>query len=118
MDGAGVLADCSVGGASPETWARRVARAAEAWGAHRVIAEKNNGGSMVAAVLRGAEAGLPVTLVHAADGKAARAEPVAILFENGRAKFAGGSPSLRTSLPALPRRGGRGRGGARTAPTR
>ena len=32
-------------GASPERWARAVAAAAETWGADRVIAEKNQGGS-------------------------------------------------------------------------
>jgi phage terminase large subunit-like protein len=53
---------------------------------------------MVAAVLRVADPALPVTLVHAADGKAARAEPVAVLFEAGRAKFAGAFPELEDEL--------------------
>jgi phage terminase large subunit-like protein len=106
-DGAGyVLADCSVAGLSPEGWARRVAGAAEAWGAHRVVAEKNNGGTMVEAVLRGADAGLPVTLVHASDGKAARAEPVAVLFEKGKAKLAGRFPELEDELAGLTYGGG------------
>jgi phage terminase large subunit-like protein len=106
-DGIGyVLADCSVGGLSPEGWARRVAGAAEAWGAHRVIAEKNNGGAMVEAVLRGADAGLPVTLVHAADGKSARAEPVTVLFESGKARFAGRFPELEDELAGLTYGGG------------
>lgn len=93
-----VLADCSAGGLSPEGWARRAAVAAGAWGARRVVAERNNGGEMVAAVLRGADSGLPVTLVHAADGKAARAEPVAVLFEAGKARFAGAFPELEDEL--------------------
>jgi phage terminase large subunit-like protein len=105
-----VLADCSAAGLSPEGWARRVAQAAEAWRAHRVVAEKNNGGAMVAAVLRGADAALPVTLVHAADGKAARAEPVAVLFENGKAKFAGAFPELEDELAGFTPAGWRGVG--------
>ncbi len=105
-----VLADCSAGGLSPEGWAGKVARAAEAWGAHRVVAEKNNGGAMVEAVLRGAEAGLPVTLVHAADGKAARAEPVAVLFEAGKARFAGAFPELEDELAGFTAEGWRGAG--------
>jgi phage terminase large subunit-like protein len=110
-DGLGyVLADCSAGGQSPEGWARKVARAAEAWGAHRVVAESNNGGAMVAAVLRGADAGLPVTLVHAADGKAARAEPVAVLFEAGKAKFAGAFPELEDELSGFTPAGWKGSG--------
>ncbi|HYI48535.1 MAG TPA: hypothetical protein VEX35_08730 [Allosphingosinicella sp.] len=105
-----VLADCSAGGLTPEGWARKVAQAADAWGAHRVVAEKNNGGTMVAAVLRGADAGLPVTLVHAADGKAARAEPVAILFETGKARFAGAFPELEDELAGFTPAGWRGAG--------
>src|SRR5206468_11770845 len=50
-----VLADASVGGASPERWAKAVAAAADGWGADRVIAEKNQGGDMVGEVLRGAD---------------------------------------------------------------
>jgi phage terminase large subunit-like protein len=96
-----VLADCSAIGLGPDGWARKVAAAAEAWGAHRVIAEANNGGKMVESVLRGAEAGLPVTLVHAADGKVARAEPVMVAFENGRAKLAGRFPELEDELAGL-----------------
>jgi phage terminase large subunit-like protein len=106
-DGVGeVVADHSVGGASPEGWALKVAAAAEAWGAHRVVAEKNNGGEMVASVLRGANVSLPVRLVHAADGKSARAEPVAALFEAGRAKLAGRFPELEDEMCALVLGGG------------
>jgi phage terminase large subunit-like protein len=106
-DGIGyVLADLSASGLSPEGWARKVAAAAEAWGAHRVIAEKNNGGAMVGTVLRGADVGLPVTLVHAADGKVARAEPVAVLFESGKAKLAGRFPELEDELAGLTYGGG------------
>jgi phage terminase large subunit-like protein len=101
-DGIGyVAADLSVAGLSPEGWAKKVEAAAEAWGADRVVAEKNNGGEMVAAVLRGADVGLPVTLVHAADGKSARAEPVAVLFESGKAKLAGRFPELEDELAGL-----------------
>jgi phage terminase large subunit-like protein len=110
-DGAAyVLADCSAGGLSPEGWARQAAEAARAWDAHRVVAEKNNGGDMVAAVLRGADAGLPVALVHAADGKAARAEPVAVLFETGKARLAGAFPELEDQLAGFTAEGWRGAG--------
>ena len=44
---------------------------------------------------------LPVRLVHASDGKAARAEPVAALFESGRAKLAGRFPALEDQLCGL-----------------
>jgi phage terminase large subunit-like protein len=96
-----VLADQSAAGLSPAGWAARVAAAAEAWAADRVVAEANNGGKMVEAVLRGAALTLPVRLVHASNGKAARAEPVAMLFESGQAKFAGAFPALEDELCGL-----------------
>ncbi|HEX8620798.1 MAG TPA: hypothetical protein VF718_02425 [Allosphingosinicella sp.] len=105
-----VLADCSEGGLTPKAWARKAARAAEAWRAHRVVAEKNNGGEMVEEVLRGADSGLPVTLVHAADGKSARAEPVAVLFEAGKAKIAGAFPELEDELAGFTAAGWQGAG--------
>lgn len=101
-----VLADCSVGGLGPEGWARRVAAASEAWRAHRVVAEANNGGRMVESVLKGAGGGLPVALVHAAEGKAARAEPVAVAFEAGRARLAGAFPELEDEMTGLIYHGG------------
>jgi phage terminase large subunit-like protein len=96
-----VIADHSVRGLTPEGWARAVAGAAELHGADRVVAEANQGGAMVESVLRAADFALPVKLVHASRGKAARAEPVAALFEKGRAKFAGAFPELEDELAGM-----------------
>ena len=101
-----VLADASEAGLSPEGWARAAARASEVWQADRVIAEANNGGEMVASVLRGAAPHLPVKLVHARSGKAARAEPVAAAFERGEARFGGRFPALEDELAGLVTNGG------------
>jgi len=49
---------------------------------------------------------LPVKLVHASHGKSARAEPVAALFESGRAKLAGRFPELEDELAGLTIAGG------------
>jgi phage terminase large subunit-like protein len=98
-DGHGyVLADASVERPSPERWARAVAAAAAGWGADRVVAEANQGGDMVASVLRAADIALPVKLVHASRGKAARAEPVAALYEAGRVHHAGVFARLEDEL--------------------
>ncbi len=106
-DGIGhVLEDASIAGASPEQWARRVADAAERWQADRIVAEANNGGEMVRAVLRAADAGLPLRLVHATRGKTARAEPVAALYETGRVVHAGCFPALEDQLCGLTVGGG------------
>lgn len=97
-DIAHVLADASVTRPSPERWARAVAAAAAAWRADRVIAEANQGGAMVASVLRAADINLPVRLVHASRGKVARAEPVAALYEAGRVRHAGQFPRLEDEM--------------------
>ncbi len=101
-----VLADCSVPKASPEKWARAVAVAAQAWQAERVVAEANQGGAMVASVLRAADISLPLKLVHASKGKSARAEPVAALYEAGRVRHCGQFPALEDELCGLMAGGG------------
>ena len=106
-DGIGyVLADRTVRGLSPEGWASAVAAAAEAWGAERVVVETNQGGEMVESVRRCVDAGLPVTPVTARYGKSDRAEPVAILFERGKARFAGAFPELEDELAGMVSGGG------------
>ncbi|HEX8584619.1 MAG TPA: terminase family protein [Allosphingosinicella sp.] len=96
-----VLADLTARGLSPEGWARRVAEAAQLYGVDRIVAEKNQGGEMIAAVLRGIDADLPVKLVAATKSKAVRAEPIALRFETGRARLGGRFPELEDQLCAL-----------------
>ena len=101
-DGLGyVLEDASVAGASPEGWARAVAGCAARHAAECVVAEKNQGGEMVRSVLLGAEAGLPLKLVHASRGKVARAEPVALLYERGKVRHVGAFPALEDEMCGL-----------------
>ncbi|MEI6487152.1 MAG: terminase family protein [Sphingomonadales bacterium] len=89
-----VIDDASVTGQRPEQWARAVVNAADRWQADRVIAEVNQGGAMVTALLKSVDAALPVQAVHAARGKVARAEPVAALYAEGRVAHAGAFPAL------------------------
>jgi len=96
-----VLADASVTGASPDTWARIVAVTAQAWSADRVVAEANNGGDMIGQMLRNADCHMPITLVHARRGKVARAEPVAALYEAGRVHHVGNFGLLEDQLCGL-----------------
>ncbi|MBO9580729.1 MAG: DNA-packaging protein [Sphingobium sp.] len=96
-----VLEDATIEGASPERWARRVAETAERWQADRVVAEANNGGDMVAAVLRAADITLPVKMVHASRGKTARAEPVAALYEAGHVRHVANLNALEDQLCGL-----------------
>lgn len=101
-DGRGyVLDDATVSGLSPEGWARAVAACAARHNADRVIAERNQGGAMVASVLFAADAALPLALVHARDGKVARAEPIATLYERGKVAHVGVFPELEAQLCGL-----------------
>jgi phage terminase large subunit-like protein len=105
-----VLGDHSMAGLRPEGWARRVAAAVQAWDAQKVVAEKNQGGDMVESVLRAVDSGLPVKLVSATRAKAARAEPVALRFETGKARLAGTFPELEDELCAITYDGYEGEG--------
>lgn len=115
-----VLEDASVQGARPEGWAAAVVAAYRRWNAVRVIAEKNQGGDMVESVLRAVEGGLPLRLVHASQGKVARAEPVAALYERGRVFHAGAFPALEDEMAGMTANGGYvGQGqGSRRSPDR
>jgi phage terminase large subunit-like protein len=96
-----ILADCSIKGASPERWASAVAATATMWDAGYVVAEANQGGAMVESVLKAADTGLAVRLVHASRGKVARAEPVATRFAVGQGVFAGSFHELESELAGL-----------------
>ena len=101
-----VLEDATVRGLSPEGWANRVAAAAARWDTGLVVAEANNGGSMVESVLKAADLALRVRLVHASRGKCARAEPIALKFETGKAFFAGVFSELEAQLGGMIAGGG------------
>ncbi|UUY01410.1 hypothetical protein LRS08_08405 [Sphingomonas sp. J315] len=106
VDSAGrlcVLEDASVSDLSPEGWAQAVAACADRHGADRVVAEKNQGGDMVESVLRAAVVAMPVRLVHASRGKAARAEPVAALYERRQVRHAAAFAALEDELCGLAR---------------
>jgi phage terminase large subunit-like protein len=96
-----VLDDASVTGQRPEQWARAVVAAADRWQADRVVAEVNQGGTMVTAMLKSVDAALPVLPVRASRGKVARAEPVAALYAEGRVFHAGVFPALEDQLCGL-----------------
>lgn len=83
-DGKGyTLADYSTE-EGPKVWARRAVQAYRDFNADRIVAEANNGGDLVATVIRILDPNVPIELVHAARGKRTRAEPVAALYEQGR----------------------------------
>ncbi|HRP12208.1 MAG TPA: terminase family protein [Terricaulis sp.] len=96
-----VLADASVQGVAPQDWAARAAALARSLKAHAIVAEGNNGGEMVRAVLKAAAPDIPVRLVRASEGKRARAEPIAAYYAQGRVTHAGAFAALEDEMCAF-----------------
>jgi len=62
-----------------------------------ILAEVNQGGEMVQTILASEHAGIAVRNVRAHISKARRAQPVAVLYEQGRVKHAGRLRAVRAS---------------------
>ncbi|OCX52677.1 hypothetical protein BEL04_14620 [Mucilaginibacter sp. PPCGB 2223] len=69
----------------PTDWARRAVALYQHYRADRIIGEVNNGGDMIETVLRGVDASISYKPVHATRDKLTRAEPVAAIYEQGKA---------------------------------
>jgi phage terminase large subunit-like protein len=93
-----VLADASLGAARPSDWSEKAIAAYRRWNADALVAEANQGGEMVRAVLAQVDPGVPITSVHATRGKYLRAEPVALLYDQGRVRHVGAFPELEDEL--------------------
>lgn len=84
-----VLADYS-GDYTPDGWASKAIEAYQLHQASSIVAEKNFGGDMVKTTIRTAiqrdpnADPVPVKVIHATRGKAIRAEPVVMLYEQKR----------------------------------
>jgi phage terminase large subunit-like protein len=100
-DGVAVLADLTLKPATPLGWARRAVAAFEDFGADCIVAETNQGGEMVKAVLAQVDANVPVRMVHATRGKWVRAEPVAALYAQGKVAHAAGLTALEDEMCAF-----------------
>lgn len=92
-----VLADRSLRG-TPEEWAKAAIGLYREYDADRIVAEKNQGGEMVEAVLRTVDRTAPITLVSATRGKVVRAEPISALYEQGRVHHVGRLDKLEDQM--------------------
>lgn len=93
-----VLADRSIQGRDPATWARAAVAAYRDFQADRIVAEVNQGGDLVVNVIRQVDANAPVKKVHASRGKYARAEPISALYAEGRIVHVGEMPALENQM--------------------
>ena len=105
-----VIEDASVQGASPDGWARAAIAAMERHGAERLVAEVNQGGDLVQAVIRQVDPLVSYKAVRASKGKAARAEPVAALYEQGRVSHLRHLARLEDQMCRMTARGYEGKG--------
>ena len=105
-----VLEDASLRASSPSDWANAAIDAMQRHGAERLVAEVNQGGDLVASVLRQVDPLLPYRAVHATRGKSARAEPVAALYEQGRVKHVRGLAQLEAQMSQMTTQGYGGTG--------
>lgn len=93
-----VLADESVQGAAPQVWAQKAIALWRRLDADALVAEVNQGGEMVRAVIEQVDPTVPVKSVRATRGKWLRAEPVAMLYAQGRVKHAGSFAALEDEM--------------------
>lgn len=105
-----VLEDATVHAATPRQWAEAAIAAMARHGADRIVAEVNQGGDLVEAVIRQVDPLVSLRQVRASRGKAARAEPVAALYEQGRVHHLRGLDLLEDQLCAMTSRGYEGKG--------
>lgn len=92
-----ILDDASVGG-TPSAWAHAAVDAYRGWRADKIVYEANQGGDMVAHVLQSVIGGLPIEPVWASRGKRTRAEPISVLYAQGRVHHVGSHPYLEKEL--------------------
>lgn len=109
-DGVGFILEDGSDRLSPDGWAQRVIELFDRWGADRIVAEANFGGSLVASNIRTARRNAPVTMVTASRGKVQRAEPISALFEQQRVRLVGSFPQLEDQFAGFTRHGYQGRG--------
>ena len=92
-----ILEDCTLNG-SPLAWAQAAVDAYHRHNANLIVAEKNQGGEMVAITIKQVDKNVPIKLVHASRGKNVRAEPVSAKYEKDRVHHVGSFPQLEDEL--------------------
>lgn len=83
------ILDDDTGTYTPNEWAQRAVAMYNKHNADRIIGETNNGGDLIEAVLRNISKTIPYKSVHATRDKLTRAEPIAAIYEQGKAHHVG-----------------------------
>jgi len=93
-----VLEDATASGLKPPEWAAKAIALYRRLQADALIVETNQGGEMATGVIREVDPSVPVTSVRATRGKYLRAEPVSVLYAQGRVRHVGALPELEDEL--------------------
>ena len=106
VDGDYYLRHCTGYKLSPLGWADMAIEFYLQYDADWIIAERNNGGDMVESTIKQAagkrDIDVRVKTIHASKGKTVRAEPVALLHEQGRIHHVGQFHELEENMFAFP----------------
>lgn len=93
-----VLEDSTGSGLKPPEWAAKAVALYRRLQADALIVETNQGGEMATGVIREVDPSVPVVSVRATRGKYLRAEPVSVLYAQGRVRHVGALPELEDEL--------------------
>lgn len=83
---------------TPENWAKLSVNLINELQGNFIVAEVNNGGDLVETVLNLHEPKARIRKVWASKGKYARAEPISMLYEQGKVSHVGYLPDLETEM--------------------
>ncbi|GEO17533.1 DNA-packaging protein [Microvirga aerophila] len=93
-----VLEDATGSGLKPPEWAAKAVALYRRLQADALVVETNQGGEMATGVIREVDPSVPVTSVRATRGKYLRAEPVSVLYAQGRVRHVGALPGLEDEM--------------------
>jgi phage terminase large subunit-like protein len=93
-----VIGDRTLQGRDPTTWAKAAVAAYHDYVADTIVVETNQGGDLLVQTFKGIDARVPVKKVYASRGKYIRAEPVSVLYAEGRVAHVGEYPELERQM--------------------
>ncbi len=83
---------------STKTWAQTAVNLYHEYEANRIVAESNQGGDLVKDAIHNIDRNIKVVMVHASKSKKARAEPVAMLYDQGKISHVQGLMKLEEEM--------------------
>ena len=94
----GYVFDDASGRMAPSEWVNTAVRLYNLWECDYIVAEVNNGGAMIANAIHQVDENIRVKEVIATRGKIVRAEPVGMVYEQGRGHHVGSFPELEDQM--------------------